>query len=335
MAQTDFFRQLAESVGAGESENIRNIFANLVNEDEASILLAAAPPATVDEISEKTGIKAEDVEKMIPALFAKGLIFKSSKKEGPQKYYRVRHVPQLHDSTAVDPDVPAEVLKLWKDFMENEWSDYSLKMDSVLPGAVVRVLPIDESIEPESRIMAPDDVRKAVENAASLAVTRCSCRVIDGKCGKPLEVCIQLGRAADYAVERGTGRRITAAEAVEILDTCRQEGLVHVADNRHPVGHVICNCCDDCCMNWPAIRAGAQKWVVPSRFAAVVDPELCEGCETCMESCFFDAIVMVDDTARVDPEACMGCGVCAVNCPSGAISLKEVRPADFIPQQAH
>lgn len=335
MAQKDFFRQLAEAVGAGESENIRNIFANLVGEDEARILLAAAPPATVDEIAEKTGIKAEDAEKMIPALFAKGLIFKSSKKEGPQKYYRVRHVPQLHDATAVDPDVPAEVLKLWKDFMENEWSDYSLEMDSVLPGAVVRVLPIDESVEPESRIMAPDDVRNAVENAASLAVTRCSCRVIDGKCGKPLEVCIQLGRAADYAVERGTGRRITAGQAVEILEMCRQEGLVHVADNRHPVGHVICNCCDDCCMNWPAIRAGAKKWVVPSRFAAVVDTELCDGCETCMETCFFDAIVMVDETARVDPDECMGCGVCTVSCPSGAISLKEVRPADFIPQQAH
>ncbi|MFP4452719.1 MAG: 4Fe-4S binding protein [Desulfobacterales bacterium] len=334
MIQTDLFKQLAEGVGAGESENIRRIFENLVDEKQAKVLLAAAPPATVDEIAEKTGISAQDVEGMIPDLFGKGLIFKSSKKQGPQKYYRVRHVPQLHDSTAVYPDVPRKVLDLWKDFMESEWSDYSLQMDSVMPGAVVRVLPINESVEPESRILAPDDVRDAVEKARSLAVTKCSCRVIDGKCGKPLDVCIQLDRAADYSVERGTGRRIDAAEAVEILEMCEQEGLVHVADNRYPVGHVICNCCDDCCMNWSAIRAGAKKWVVPSRFAAVVDSELCEACETCMETCFFDAIVIVDDAVRVDPDACMGCGVCAVSCPSAAISLKEIRPADFIPQQA-
>lgn len=333
MAHTDLFKQLAESVGAGESENIKKIFENLVDENEARALLAASPPATIDEIAEKAAISAEDVEKMIPALFGKGLIFKSSKKkQRPQKYYRVRHVPQLHDATAVSPDVPQEVLDLWKNFMENEWSDYSSQMDSVLPGAVARVLPINESVEPESRILAPDDVRNAVEKARSLAVTKCSCRVIEGKCGKPLDVCIQLDRAADYAIERGTGRPITSAEAVEILNMSQQEGLVHVADNRYPVGHVICNCCDDCCMNWSAMKAGAKKWVVPSRFGAVVDPDLCEGCETCMEVCFFDAVMVVDDAASVDSDACMGCGVCSVSCPTGAISLKEIRSEDYIPQ---
>jgi electron transport complex protein RnfB len=84
-------------------------------------------------------------------------------------------------------------------------------------------------------------------------------------------------------------------------------------------------------LNWPSIRAGSKKWVLPSRFEAVVDAELCIACETCLDRCFFDAISMEDDISVVDPDKCMGCGVCTVTCPTEAISLKEVQPEDFVP----
>ena len=110
-----------------------------------------------------------------------------------------------------------------------------------------------------------------------------------------------------------------------------EEGLVHVADNRQVVGHVICNCCSDCCLNWDVMK-GPKKWVAPSRFEAVVDGDLCTGCETCLDRCFFDAISLNDeDIAVIDSEKCLGCGVCTVTCPTEAITLKEVRPADFVP----
>jgi len=111
---------------------------------------------------------------------------------------------------------------------------------------------------------------------------------------------------------------------------CENEGLVHVADNRQVLGHVICNCCKDCCLNW-SVMPGPKKWVVPSRFTAAVDPDLCTGCETCAERCFFDAIAVNDDLAVVNAEKCMGCGVCTVSCPTEALRLKETRAADFVP----
>jgi Fe-S-cluster-containing hydrogenase component 2 len=189
---------------------------------------------------------------------------------------------------------------------------------------------VNESIEPESRILAYDDVVKIIQNAKTLSVVKCSCRVIDGACGKPLEVCIQVDRAAEYSLERGTGRALSKGEAIEIVKMSEKEGLVHVVDNRQVVGHVICNCCKDCCLNW-AIMAGRKKWVAPSRFEAVVDPDLCTGCETCLERCLFDAIAVKNDLAAVDTEKCMGCGVCAISCPTEALRLKEVRAADFVP----
>jgi len=329
MADLTLCQELAEGVGAGESPLIPRIFEALITNEEALVLLAAAPPATVEELTVKTGLPVETITAMMDSLFQRGLIFKSQKGE-VMKYYRVKSVPQMHDSTSLTPGMPRDVLDLWKSYMEKEWPEYGRKIMDFLPGSVMRVIPVNEGIEPESRVLAYDDVIKIIENAKTLSVTKCSCRVISGTCEKPLEVCMQVDRAAEYNIERGTGRVLSKSEAIDMLKMCEEEGLVHVADNRQTVGHVICNCCRCCCMNW-SVMTGPKKWVAPSRFEAVVDPDLCTGCETCLERCFFDAISIEDDLAVVDREKCLGCGVCTVSCPTEALGLKETRNADFVP----
>ena len=87
-------------------------------------------------------------------------------------------------------------------------------------------------------------------------------------------------------------------------------------------------------MNWPLSKEGGRKnFVLPSRFKAAVDAELCSSCETCADRCPFEAITMdgEGDTAMVDADKCWGCGVCLVTCPVEALSLEEVRPENFVP----
>jgi Pyruvate/2-oxoacid:ferredoxin oxidoreductase delta subunit len=239
----------------------------------------------------------------------------------------------LHDATVVMQHPPQQMLDLWKEFMRTEWSDTIKMIESFLPHAAVRVIPINTTAEPNSQVLAMDDVSKLIEGARTIAVTKCSCRVIDGACGKPLEVCMQLDRAAEYSIERGTGRPLTREQALRMLEQCEEEGLVHVAENKQGVGNVICNCCNDCCLNWTSIRSGLGKFVAPSRFRAAIQAEDCNGCELCVDRCFFDAMHMVeaDTLAAVDQDKCMGCGVCRVVCPTDAISMELVRPQDFIP----
>jgi ferredoxin len=327
-----YCQQLAEAVGAGESDLVPKIFEELIDDREARVLLAAAPPATIDELAKKSGVAVHEIEALIEPLFTKGLLFKSKKPEGI-KYYRVRSIPQMHDATALYPEASKKSLELWKKFMATEWPAYMKGIESAIPNPVMRVIPVNARIDAQSQILAFDDVKASIESARNLAVTQCSCRVIDGACGKDLEVCIQFDKAADYALERGTGRKLEKDDAIEMLRKCEAEGLIHVGDNRRTVGHVICNCCSDCCMNWPSVRGGQGKWVLPSRFYAVVDAGLCSACETCLERCYFGAIEMEgeDDTARVDDQKCMGCGLCLVTCPDEALSLKETRRPDFVP----
>jgi len=330
MADISLYQQLAEYIGAGESKYIPAIFEVLTDEGEAGILLAASPPATTEELAEKTGVQETVIKEMIDPLYKKGLLFKSKKETGT-RYYCVRNLLQMHDATAVIVDPPQAMLDLWKDFMAEEFDDYSRKIEEVLPGPVLRVIPVNISVESGAQILAFDDVENLVDNARNIAVTPCSCRVIDGGCGKAVEVCLQFNKAADYSIDRGTGRKLSKTETIEILKKCEEEGLVHVGNNRSSVGHVICNCCSDCCLNWPSVRTGLKKFVVPSRFQAVVDPDLCTACESCLERCYFEAINIDGDTALVDGEKCMGCGLCLVTCPEEAIDLKEVRPKDFVP----
>jgi ferredoxin len=329
MTDMKLCRQLAEAIGAGESPLIPKIFEALVNDDEARGLLAAAPPATPEELAKKTGLSVDTIKAMMKSLFNKGLIFKAQK-GGELKFYCVKNIPQMHDSTSLTPGISRYILDIWKEYMNKEWPEYGRIAMEFMPGSIMRVVPVNEGIEPASRILAYDDVVKIIENAKTLSVTKCSCRVIDGACGKPLEVCMQVDRAAEYNIERGTGRTLSKNEAMEIVKKCEEEGLVHVVDNRQVVGHVICNCCKDCCLNW-SIMKGPKKWVAPSRFTAIVDTDTCTGCEACLERCFFDAITVNDDLATIDAEKCLGCGLCTISCLTEALRLKEVRAADFVP----
>jgi Pyruvate/2-oxoacid:ferredoxin oxidoreductase delta subunit/predicted transcriptional regulator len=332
MAEKTPWEELAELIGAGTSETVPAIFQALADENEAKVLLAASPPATIAELSEKTGLEAGDIEKMVDPLFRKGLLFKSKKKDAI-RYYRVRQLMQFHDSTAVMDDPPSEMLDLWKQWTQEEWGEISKKYEQLLPGSAVRVLPVNVSIDLNTQVLPFEDVRSLIDRAPSVAVTRCSCRVIDGACGKPLEVCIQLGRAADYAVERGTGRALTKDEAIDMLEMCEDEGLVHVSENKQGLGHIICNCCTDCCINWASVRTGLGKFIAPSRYQAMVDPDECTGCAECVDRCFFEALSMdtEDGSATVNAEKCMGCGLCQVVCPPYAVSMQEVRAHEFVP----
>ncbi|MFZ0888981.1 MAG: 4Fe-4S binding protein [Candidatus Binataceae bacterium] len=330
MQDKSVYEQLAQKLelGGRKSNLVPRILEKLVDETEAGLLLAASPPATVEELSAKTGIDTATVEAMVDPLFKKGVLFKSRKPDGI-RYYRVRQVMQLHDSTAVMNDPPAGMMDLWKEHTRTEWPEEV----RIFQSPVLRVIPINVSLEPNSQVLVSDDVRNFIDQARNIAVTKCSCRAIDGACGQPVEVCLQLDRAADYTIERGTGRKLSREEALAMLEMCEEQGLVHVAENKQGVGHVICNCCSDCCINWTSLRTGVGKFASPSRFRAVIDSDRCNGCDKCVDRCIFDAMtLMLDGTfAVVDEDKCMGCGICRGACDLEAISMQVVRSQEFVP----
>jgi Pyruvate/2-oxoacid:ferredoxin oxidoreductase delta subunit len=220
--------------------------------------------------------------------------------------------------------------------MEEEWPSLASMLSASAPGRATRVIPVGKSLEGgKVQVLAPENLREIVQNARRLAVTECTCRLSMRKCDAPLEACLQVDRGADYAIERGTGRELTKAEALDILEKAEEAGLVHVTMNKADTGHYICNCCGCCCLSYSLLRSEGLRRCESSRYRPEVDAEACSGCGTCEDRCWFDAIAVgQDDVAVVDPQKCLGCGQCAIGCPEEAVIMVDVKEPGFIPGYA-
>ena len=56
-------------------------------------------------------------------------------------------------------------------------------------------------------------------------------------------------------------------------------------------------------------------------FEARIQPQMCDGCNTCVQVCRFDAVEPGTPGPRINPLKCEGCKVCVQFCPVDAISF--------------
>jgi len=196
--------------------------------------------------------------------------------------------------------------------------------------AINRVAPVEEAIPADLEIYPYERATAMLEAAKSWGVRDCICRVqqkLVGKgCEQPVENCVVFAPSAGVFDYSKTDRAITKDEALRILREAEEAGLVHTAGNYRDDHHYICNCCTCCCGILRGVAEfGAPSAVAHSDFHAVVDADLCSGCEDCIERCQFDALAVPDDVCEVDYARCVGCGVCTIVCPTDALRL-ERRP---------
>jgi MinD superfamily P-loop ATPase len=55
---------------------------------------------------------------------------------------------------------------------------------------------------------------------------------------------------------------------------------------------------------------------------AVIEPERCQDCGTCIQVCRFDAVQSTVEGYAIDPIACDGCAACIYQCPEEAIHME-------------
>uniref|UniRef100_A0A7J2TJ60 (Fe-S)-binding protein n=1 Tax=Archaeoglobus fulgidus TaxID=2234 RepID=A0A7J2TJ60_ARCFL len=343
------YETLMNNLGFPESELLRKILKHIMNEEEARV--AAELPGSVGEIAKKLGMEEEKVRRILEGLFFKGVVIPKDFRN--RDYFRfARDIIQLHDATLASQHMKdAEYAKLWKEFGEKE---AHAKIGKIMASAGIkiwRVVPAYNAIKDLPDVLPYENIKEMLKAQKKIAVVPCSCRNVTALAGDGCRYtdektwhCIQLGRGAEYVIERGSGKEITVEEALKLIDEIEKDGLVHTWPNTakivDPRVTVNCNCCSDCCEFFLSAKfAGVpiESLLEKSRYEAVIDEEKCKGCQTCLERCHFDAIEMYKPKgskkfkARVIAEKCFGCGVCVVGCEENAIRLKAVRPPDFIP----
>ena len=277
----------------------------------------------------KSGMTLGELQQLLDEMVRKGTVVPSEEGYGEKHYSGAGFTAGGIYSVQVD--------RLTKDLID----DHRQHMDETRPksqaGAKMilplRTIPVEQSIPiPEKyQVSDYDTVRKLIENAPGpMAVANCICRqtteLLGGHCTKTdlMETCLMIGPDhAKHYVDMGIGRYISKEETLDILERVQEAGLVLQPENSQRP-EAICCCCGDCCVLFRILKQyprPADLYV--SNYYAVVDPELCTGCQECIEKCQLEALVMVDGMAEVNLDRCIGCGNCVVICPSDAVQLKQ------------
>jgi len=330
VATGDVYTELIARLKYPQSERLRRILQKLVTPEEGKLLLQL--PAQPAELAQKSGLAKGEAQRKLQEFMKRGLVIRTSK----GLFCFAHDMTQLHDAnlSSAGKWVDTELLDLWRDFRDNEWAQ---TMAGVLGDSYVqfiKVLPAWKAMErsPDlGELMPEENIKELIRGADSIAVVPCPCRRSIRKCDLPVDVCLQFNRGAEYAINRGASRRISAEEAIAIAGEAEEAGLIHTwASGLQQRLTAICNCCRECCDIFAiGIEVGNIEQVLQkSRFRAEVDQELCTGCQDCVERCFFEAIDMKRTPpskklkATIDKEKCFGCGLCAIVCEPEALTMR-------------
>ncbi len=188
-------------------------------------------------------------------------------------------------------------------------------------------VPVRFELEADQAVVTLRDATQILQDAESIALGPCVCRVEARRCEAPVDTCLAIDRAAIRAVDRQDGFRfVDIQEALATLRMSHAAGLVHLAYRQH--GGAItefCSCCSCCCWFLTKLRSlNAQDALRPSRYLVQRTLTACIGCETCVKRCPFGAWTThetCDHKPDFHTDRCLGCGVCVSACPSGALRL--------------
>jgi ferredoxin len=183
---------------------------------------------------------------------------------------------------------------------------------------------MSELEEYANRLIIPTaEAEKLVARAAQVYVRECPCRRDMRLCPpEKWDVCVLFEHSPE--ADRQQARAITADEAVRLVRMVAERGDIHQLFYYKASGlpYELCNCCTCCCFPLrEAKEKGDYAEQLHSGYVAVTDAELCTGCGTCLDSCFFEARQMTGATPDLIDVRCFGCGRCVADCPEGAIRL--------------
>jgi len=324
----DIYRELQRklndySLGFPETESgvELEILRLLFTDEDAELFMNLSPALeTAQSVSERLGMDGDDAARRLEEMAKKGLLFRLEKK-GEVRYGAIPFVHGLFEFRV--RNLTPELAKLVDRYHHEGFS----RAVGESAEYFLRPVPVMESIPTGYRIAAYDDAAAIIRSKDLIVVTDCMCRMLAQSvgegCDKPMEACIMFGSMARYYLDHDLGRKVDVDEALDIVRSAQEAGLVtQPATAQNPSG--MCNCCGDCCGVLASIKEFPRPAeMVLSNHRAVIDTDACTGCGVCIDRCQMEAIALSEDggTARVDLDRCIGCGLCVPACPTGAATL--------------
>ncbi len=353
MLGEEIYLEAADKLGYPGSAACAKFLKVLFTPEEGKLLLEFLNPATCGQVAQRLNMDEKLLQAKLDDFKRRRLIF-----YGKTEYvFRFGiHVFFARIPHAKPEYIPPGFWEAWREFHPEEIERFQTVMSSFLDSPAAtgvppnRVVPYrlaiaaSPKIKPE-QVQWYEDMAQIFAHEEQIGIVECPCRKEFKNCHRPLMTCFYFAKhTLEYDVnEFSVMKKLTVEEAIAYSDELEKGGLMHLMPNfAGAPDYVMCNCCECCCaVLKPAIRSGRLRQLYsPSRFLAVVDTDLCEGCEACTKRCFFNAIEMrltigsEKKKAHIVKEHCMGCGSCIVGCKKKALTFELVRPPEHIPVKA-
>ncbi len=261
---------------------------------EVGLCLEFRKPKSVEEVAALCGKSLKDTKRILEQLAFEGVTI-ACEKDGVDKYWLEVYVPGHIEMLVNHPK--KENIKNYKQIAE-AFEEYGRNKAPMAVGnfpvgtGVMRVIPIETSIEGETRRASYEEVSKYLNENTVFSVSDCSCRTsreaMGEGCGHLKEdMCIQLGDAAEYYIRTGRGRKITREEAFDIIKRAEENGLMHQIPNTDGPGktHAICNCCGCSCYSLRNASMFSNVDMIRSNYVSQIDTEKCVACGECVAVC--------------------------------------------------
>lgn len=335
MSKNDVYRQLLEIMkkrGGGYSGMDIPEFYTLVEElftpEEAEVNNAMPRgPFTAKDLAKAMERDETEIETILEAMANKGLCV-ALNMNGTQFYQSARFMPGILEFQFMSGGTTERHRKIAR-LIHAYKKACDEKTDPSAPAfPTSRVITVDRTIQAGNQVHTYDQVKTFIDKYDPIAVSTCYCRHAAALRDEdihdmPLDVCMQFGLGAQFAIERLGGRKVSKQEALEVLTRAEEAGLIHMSMNATEDIGYICNCDRwHCVIAKRALARPKPGLFLNSGFEPRFDRDLCEACETCIDRCPAEALTMgEDDVPRVDLDRCFGCAVCATGCPSEAISM--------------
>jgi Fe-S-cluster-containing hydrogenase component 2 len=225
------------------------------------------------------------------------------------------------------------------------FSRYHSKVISV--GDTQKIFSLNEDItaisEKNKRIIPMKYAFKILfKEADYIAAMDCPCKKAYNDKVVTEPSCFALGKGlASFWLDHGQkyhARKVTQKEALDTINKLRKLGYINQAFFKVATGGstgVICTCHPDTCVSLKA--SAITKKIHPylsqnieSGYSVQCDTKKCKKCGTCVKTCHFGAIKMVNGIRTYNKDLCLGCELCVENCAQNALSLY-VDPVKAVP----
>ncbi|MBE0695542.1 MAG: 4Fe-4S ferredoxin, partial [Anaerolineaceae bacterium] len=259
------------------------ILEHLFTPEEAALTLKLALIAEEARvIAIRAGITLAEAERILGELERKRLVYVFPTPAGTKTYMAEQFVIGFWEGQVNRLD--RELVELFEEYLPTYAHSGIWEKTPQL-----RTIPVRESIPIKNTILSYEHMDEILASHQKFAVTNCICRqeqrLVGFDCAKPPETCLAFDGGADYFVQDGRGRYITREEALTLVRRAEETGLVLQPGNDRSAGN-LCMCCGCCCGVLRSLKMNpSPARMVSSPFVAVLDPDACAGCGTCLDRC--------------------------------------------------